>query len=115
MDTETLKRQNRIVLIILAILAVIVIGLRQYFNYSLTPVDSANHTTVTVTIKSGSTDRQVAQVLEKKGLVKSGYVFRYYLQTHKTSGVKAGTFSLSRSMTVPEITQELQTSHAARS
>ena len=36
------------------------------------------------------------------------YVFDYYLQTHKTQGIKAGRFYLKRSQSTPQIVEKLQ-------
>lgn len=114
MDDKKLKRQNRIVLCLLGVLLVIGLAIHQYFNFALQPVDSGNHRRVTVTIPQGATDDEVGTILKKKRLVRSPFVFSYYLQTHKTNGVKAGTFTLDRSLTVPQITKQLQTNRAAK-
>lgn len=114
MDDKKLKRQNRIVLVLLGILVVTGLAIHQYFNYALQPVNGGNHTRVMVTIPRGATDDEVGTILKQKHLVRSSFVFSYYLQTHKTAGVKAGRFTLNRSLTVPQITEQLQTSRAAK-
>lgn len=114
MDEQKLKKQNRLVLGILLLLAVAGLAIHQYFNHALRPVDTTNRQQVTVTVPSGATDDEVAAILKEKGLVRSGYVFSYYLQTHKTKGVKAGKFRLSRAQSVPQMVTELQSSRAAK-
>lgn len=52
--------------------------------------------------------------MKEKQLVRSAYVFSYYLQTHKTKGVKAGKFRLAQTQSVPQIAAELQSSRAAK-
>ncbi|WP_283588583.1 endolytic transglycosylase MltG [Limosilactobacillus viscerum] len=114
MDSQKLKQQNKIVLLIVALLVVAGLTIHQYFNYALQPVSPNNRASVTVTIPKGATDDEVGAILKKKRLVRSSYVFSYYLQTHKTSGIKAGQFTLDRSLTVPQITRQLQNSRAAK-
>lgn len=114
MQEDKLKRQNRLVLVLLALLVVVGLGIHQYFNYALTPVNRSSTARVTVTIPQGATDDQVAAILKKHGLIRSRYVFSYYLQTHKTSGVKASHFTLRQSSFVPQIANRLQENQAAK-
>lgn len=109
-----MKRQNRLVLCLVVALVVVGLAIHQYFNYSLKAVDAGDQRRVTVVIPAGATDHQVARILKGHGLVRSQFVFDYYLQTHKTHGVKAGKFRLSRSATVPELAGILQQNRAAK-
>lgn len=114
MEKEQLRRQNRVVVILVVILVCVGLGIHQFFNYSLKPVSHGNNEIVTVTIPKGATDHQVARILKQHRLVRSQYVFSYYLQTHKTGGVKAGKFRLKRSASVPEIATKLQQNKSAK-
>ena len=114
MDEQQLRRQNRFVIGLVVVLVALGLAIHQYFNYALQPVSPNNRASVTVTIPKGATDDEVGAILKKKRLVRSSYVFSYYLQTHKTSGIKAGQFTLDRSLTVPQITRQLQNSRAAK-
>ena len=109
MEEQKLKKQNRLVLVILVLLVAAGLAIHQYFNYALRPVSSASRQRVTVTIPRGATDDEVARILKEKQLV-----FSYYLQTHKTKGVKAGKFRLTQTQSVPQIAAELQSSRAAK-
>lgn len=110
MEEQKLKKQNRLVLVIIVLLVAAGLAIHQYFNYALRPVSSASQQRVTVT----ATDDEVARILKEKQLVRSAYVFSYYLQTHKTKGVKAGKFRLAQTQSVPQIAAELQSSRAAK-
>lgn len=114
MEEQKLKKQNRLVLVILVLLVAAGLAIHQYFNYALRPVSSASRQRVTVTVPRGATDDEVARILKEKQLVRSAYVFSYYLQTHKTKGVKAGKFRLTQTQSVPQIAAELQSSRAAK-
>lgn len=108
-----LRKQNRIVLWIVLLMVVAALAVRQVFNKSLQPVDADNHQRVEVVIARGATDKQVAAQLKQKGLIRSSLVFDYYLQTHKSDGVKAGRFVLKRSMSTPQLVSRLQKTHYA--
>lgn len=114
MKEEQLRRQNRLVVVLIILLVAIGLGIHQFFNYSLQPVAKNDRQTVTVVIPSGATDSEVAQIMKKHHLVRSRYVFDYYLQTHKTEGVKAGRFMLRRSLSVQELVAKLQQNQAAK-
>ena len=114
MNNDQLKRQNRLVLLRIVVIVIAGLAIHQYFNYSLQPVDSSSQQRVTVVIPAGATDHRVAKIMKEHRLVRSQFVFYYYLQTHKTHGVKAGKFHLTRSATVPELAGILQQSRAAK-
>lgn len=114
MTNEKLRRQNRFVLILLIILVCCGLGIHQYFNYALRPVNPSASQVVRVEIPQGATDHQVGTILKEKQLVRSSFVCDYYLQTHKEAGVKAGTFKLKASYTTPQIVKLLQESRESR-
>ena len=111
---KQIRRQNWLALVILALCLVVGICVHGYFNYSLTPVNQNSQKMKKVVIPRNSTDQQVSAILKQQDLVRSRYVFYYYLQTHKTNGVKAGTFTLKQSKSVPEITVRLQENRHAK-
>lgn len=111
---EKIKKQNIIVLIILVILAVIGLVIHAYFNQCLKPVDRSDRQVRIVTIPQNTTDKGAADILHERGLVRNSYVFYYFLQTHKTHGIKAGKFKISPSQSVPEISWTIQNKNQAR-
>lgn len=113
-SSKYIRKQNYIVLAILAVFVVCGLIIHGYFNHALTPVKTTSKNQVKVVIPPRSTDQQVSQILKRRGLVRSRYVFYYYLQTHKTNGVKAGTFRLKKSQSIPEMTIQLQESRHAK-
>ncbi|WP_251574925.1 endolytic transglycosylase MltG [Limosilactobacillus agrestimuris] len=114
MTNDKLRRQNRVVIIILVILVCCGLGIHQYFNYALKPVDPSSKRIIHVEIPKGATDHQVGVILKGKRLVRSSFVCDYYLQTHKEAGVKAGTFKLKGSYSTPQIVKILQESRESR-
>ena len=81
-----------------------------YYSFCLTPVTSNEETvqSVKIQVPSGRTILSVAEELEKYGIIRSKYVF--YLEARlKNIGMKAGVYSLSTDMSIPEMFEMLQT------
>ena len=70
-------------------------------------------TPVTFVIEPGQSVEIIANQLAGQGLVSDAELFRRYVQ-HKglDAGIQAGTYTLRRTMTIPEIAQVLQTATA---
>ncbi|WP_251547961.1 endolytic transglycosylase MltG [Limosilactobacillus caecicola] len=113
-SSKQIRKQNYIVIAVVVFLLAVGLIIHGYFNYALTPLNRQNDQTVRVHIPRNSNDQQVSAILKRAGLVRSRYVFYYYLQTHKTNGVKAGTFYLQKSQSIPEIVTHLQESTHAK-
>lgn len=80
-----------------------------WYQQQLAPVDSANTATEQVVVKRGMGPSAIASMLEEKKLIKSAKAFGWYVRLHKTeNGLQAGTFSLSQSMSLPEIVNHLK-------
>jgi UPF0755 protein len=94
-----------IVVISLALVAVaVVIGYNYVNNHYLTPVDANSTQKITVEIKKGSSVTTIAELLYKSGLIKNKTVFKFYVDfSDMTSKLKAGTFTLSKDMTMDDI------------
>lgn len=66
-------------------------------------------TPVTFVVEAGETAVGIAARLKREGLVSDAELFRRYVQYHNLdAGIEAGTFTLRRTMTIPEIAQVLQ-------
>ncbi len=69
-------------------------------------------TPVTFVVQPGETAAEVAQRLQQMGLITDAELFRRYLQYRgMDAGIEAGTYTLRRTMTIPEIAEALQTAH----
>lgn len=67
-------------------------------------------TPITFIVQPGETAAQVAQRLYEAGLISDPELFRRYLQyTGMDAGLEAGTYTLRKTMTIPEIAEALQT------
>lgn len=78
------------------------------YEYQLTPVNVHDSLRTRVTIISGSTPTQIADVLAKNKLIRSTKVFDIYLRlTNTRNKLQAGTFVLSPSLSTSEIVDHI--------
>ena len=94
----------------------------QYIKFMMSSVSSKeNAVSVHIDVPSGTSVREIANELEKQGLIKNArffyYVARYKTFSHKFLGIdsdfslKSGSYNLNNAMTIPEIMAALQTGH----
>lgn len=76
---------------------------RHFYNQNLQPV-SANQASKSVTIPAGYTLKQTANLLKSQNIIRSSVVFEQYVRSVEASDkLKAGTYDLSPSYSVPQI------------
>jgi UPF0755 protein len=97
--------------IILAILIILAAGgalaSRAWYNRNLAAVSSAQ-TYVTFTVESGASLHQIATGLKDEGLIRSAPAFETYVHGRSLySKMQAGTYSLSPSMSTPQIVSKI--------
>lgn len=103
---------NKLVKIIIVLILVALItvgGFFAWYNSSISAVDKNNHDEIVVEIPIGSTADSIAKVLKDKNLIKNVDAFKLYVKMNKVSNFQAGTYSLTKSMSVEELTKTLQT------
>jgi UPF0755 protein len=82
-----------VVLVVLA--GASLIAVRHIYNQGLGPV-SDDQTTQIVTIKTGSSSKQIAELLADKHLIRSAWAFELYVHSKDVGDkLKAGTYALS--------------------
>lgn len=102
------KQSWRNVIIVLVVFGVVgLVGsvwwTRHFYAQNLKPV-SANQQPVSITIPSGYTLKQTANLLKEQGIIRNALVFEQYVRSVDASEqIKAGTYSLSPSYSVQEI------------
>ncbi len=68
--------------------------------------DVSNNIKIDFQINKGDGSTEVGKNLSQKGLIKSKYYFWYYVWRTKTdTKLQAGTYSISRSMTIPQMVE----------
>ncbi|MBQ7278406.1 MAG: endolytic transglycosylase MltG [Clostridia bacterium] len=95
--------------VLLVVLTVIGV-LRYVLSHFVYPVNAEDNTPIEVVIPSGSSASKIASLLynargqDEQGLIVSTASFKVYVDfTGKANALKAGTYVLSRNMTIPEI------------
>ena len=79
-----------------------------YINKSLTAVDSADSSRIEIEIPQGSSTNAIAEILYSNNLIRDKSVFKYYAKNEGYDiRLKAGKFTLSKSMSVEELLNAL--------
>ena len=78
----------------------------------LRPVDASSETTVKFTVQEGWSKSDIAKKLEEAQLIRSEFFFKFYMKVNDKE-MYAGTYELSRSMSVDEIIKTLNSANSA--
>lgn len=97
-----------VLIILLAITIAAFFGVYYYYNSSLEAVNSNNKELTQITIEAGSGVEGISKVLKSNNLIKDELVFKVYCKLNSVTNMQAGEYELSQSMSVKEITEELQ-------
>lgn len=104
---------RRIVLIVaLVLLLVVAVAGWQAYSYvtgALEPVDPDSEEVIEVEVPIGSNLDSIAALLEENGVIKDARIYKYYVKFKNESEFQAGSYGLTQSMTLDEITQSLKT------
>lgn len=109
-------------LLSVVLVAVAVIGaIRYVLSHFVYPVDEDDNTPIEVVIPNGSSASRIASILysargpEEPGLIVSTASFKVYVDfTGRANSLRAGTYVLSRNMTIPEIVNIICAGNEAR-
>lgn len=109
---------RKTVLIVCAVLlaAIVIAGVGSFFyiRSAFQPVAPNDRTPVHVSIPVGSSAADIAEQLERKRLIKSTAVFRFYVRWKNESGFQAGEYELTRAMPMARIIELLQTGRSLK-
>ncbi len=103
---------------IIAVVAVVliagsIVGIRQYYFANLKPYSSSNKLE-DFTVPSGATIAQIGSLLSSQGLIRSPWVFEWYVHSaNLSSKLEAGTFALSPSYSLQKIANIIASGHVA--
>jgi UPF0755 protein len=102
-----LRRLLFVMIIVLLILATVTVFIRRSYDTSLAPV-SNSQTIKLVTISEGESIDQISAQLYKAGLVRSTWVFEWYVRSREVRDeLQAGTYALRPSEGVQQIAAQL--------
>lgn len=103
---------KKVILIILVILVLIILAIVSafaWYSISINPVNKDDNTSYEIEIPMGSGSSSIAKRLKDEGLIKSELAFKIYVKLNKVSKFQAGTYNLSKDLSVEEITEVLKT------
>lgn len=105
------KKSHRFLvpLIIIVCLVIVALGGVKFARDIVVPVDADNTTKIDVEIPAGTDIGTMGSILENEGIVRSGFAFKLYVRADgSAANIQAGVHSLSPSMTLEEIVEDLQ-------
>ncbi|WP_425613266.1 endolytic transglycosylase MltG [Xylocopilactobacillus apicola] len=108
-DNQKVKHISTWIIGILATVILITgIMLYKYVETSLKPINPESSKVIRVKIPVGSTNKDIAHLLEQKRVIKSATVFNVYVKTNNISDFKAGIYEFKQSDTIKKISSKLQ-------
>ena len=108
-DTEKNSSMLKIIIIaVIILIAFVAISCILWYNICLSGTGTSEEK-VTIEIPLGSGTNKIATVLKENDLIKSTLVFKLYVKLNNITNFQAGSYNLTKNMSVPEIAQSLQT------
>src|SRR5690606_3679533 len=80
-----------------------------YIKSALKPVNPDSEEVVEVEIPIGSGLDAISKILEERGIIRNAKVFKYYAKFNNESQFQAGSYGLTKAMTLDEIMKSLKT------
>lgn len=93
---------------ILIVAGVLAISGYNYVSAGLKPLDKNDKKLVQVEVPSGSSNRQIGDILEDGEVIRDGMVFNFYTKFKNLTNFQAGYYQFSPNMTLDQISKELQ-------
>lgn len=93
---------------ILIVAGVLAISGYNYVSAGLKPLDRNDKKLVQVEVPSGSSNRQIGDILEDGDVIRDGMVFNFYTKFKNLTNFQAGYYQFSPNMTLDQISKELQ-------
>ncbi len=105
------SKKNKCILAIVIIIALIILTIISsviWYFISISQV-SKNEDEIQVVIPLGTGSSEIADILKENNLIKSKNAFKIYIKVNKISDFQAGTYYLTQSMNLKQITDMLKT------
>ena len=99
---------KKVLIILLVLIATFLIGSGIVWTNLQGPVDANDKKDIVVEIKSGTSSTEIGNILKQKGLIKSVFVYRFYLKTNHINTLKASKYTFNKSMSLADIVKVLQ-------
>lgn len=102
-----MKKLRNIMIIAVIIVAVLMISVSLYYKIGISAVNKNDNSIKIVEIKPGSSSKVIAKTLKENKLIRSEFVFRFYLKLKKINNLQAATYELSPNMDVKKIVDKI--------
>ena len=106
-NDEKPKKSKKFLLIFIMLIIIIAIAAIAWYNISLTGTGTSDEK-VSFEIPLGSGTDKIASVLKQKDVIKDEFAFKLYVKLNGISNFQAGTYTITKDMSVPEIAKTLQ-------
>ena len=93
--------------IILIVIVISMIGLCTYCYINTRPISNKSEEVV-FKIKEGSSNKTIAKLLKKEGLIRNDKFFLLYVKIHNVSDIKAGNYEIDKTSSLKEILKILR-------
>lgn len=107
MAKRKIKKKVASTIILLIFTGLFLIATSLLYCYLASPVDKKSSSIVEVDIESGMSTKKIAELLEKKRLIRNSSFFILYAKLNDCSSLKASTYDFKKSMNMSEILEGL--------
>lgn len=108
--TKNSKNKHAIskwLIILFGVIIAGLIGIIVISNIYLSPIDPKDDGNIVFVVEQGSSKNAIAEKLEKEGLIRNALFFKVYIKLNINKELYAGSYNLSKSMSVDEIIEVL--------
>lgn len=104
-------------IIFLLTVAIIIIAIVVFYSIALSPVKKANDNLekeyIRIEVKEGMGASQIADLLEKSGIIKNADIMKLHLKLNRVSGLQAGKYDLTPEEDTPTIVKHIANGEVA--
>lgn len=98
---------KKVIIVVIILILFIPTCMFIYYKSNLSAVDKNNTESVVITIPSGSTSKDISEILYDNNLIKSADVFMFYVKLNNITNMQAASYDFNKSMNVEEIIDTL--------
>ena len=102
-----MKKKVKITIIIISIVATLLIAVSVLYMVLSMPVDKNSKAKIEVVVEQGMSTKQIAELLEKKNIIRNSSFFLLYLKLNKCDSLKAGPYDFTKSMNIKQVKEKL--------
>jgi len=105
-------KAKKIILGLIVFIVLVVIFAIVWYNVCLSGMGIAEEVKIDIAMGSGTS--KVASILKENGVIKSKEAFKLYVKLNNVKSLQAGSYTLTKDMTVPQIVEALQSGKVFR-